>query len=298
MRAVVLATYFADEPSRPDAPEVVGVYCDVFTYGGAYRSFLSRVPVMQIGHGLNDRTALWIPRPATKNIATGEAPKLRKIDGAPADDPLDFDGDHVIVQFFENDLGQPFIFGSVPHPRSNFKALKADGNTHSTRHRGVISEVDSGGNVLLDTTLANDGETSPQGAESEAYSEDHGNVTLKLNSASTLTIEGVRADGSGQKFSLVLKDNELTLRLDNGETLALIGKDGAAEMTVGDGARHVAIVEELRALYEALKAQQEIFNATHTHPDGWGSTAPTVTPGALPSWNAAIESTKVKIPQG
>lgn len=307
LRAAVTATYVQldGSPALPtslvSAP--TAVYCDVLTYSSmaGYRNGpLARVPVMQhlgLHHG-----HLWLPKASTTNINDG-API-----GKSTMDPQDLDGDHVLIQFLEDDLSRPIITGLVPHPRLNtgndelevghrLKLKLADGNPEFWKRNGSFFGFDKDGNFTIDTTRANSGEVGTDGSETPADNAANGNVTVKLNAKTTLRLVGLNVDGADPKFELTLKDNELILKLQDGETLKLTDKDGNATMTVGDGARHVAIVEALQALYTSLQTKLIAFDA-HVHPTGVGPSGPPAPLIAAPAWDPAINSTKVKIPNG
>lgn len=97
------------------------------------------------------------------------------------------------------------------------------------------------------------------------------------------------------KHLLKLEPNKLSVRLNEGATLEAALKDGDATLKVGDGAMHVAIVEHLRTLYGNLKTYVEnAFVATGMGPSGTIVAAN----GPAPSWDSAIESTKVSLPDG
>lgn len=97
------------------------------------------------------------------------------------------------------------------------------------------------------------------------------------------------------KHTLLIKPNQLLLQLDSGASLDIQGKDGDTTMKVGDGAKHVAIVEYLETLYGDLKTYIEnAFVATGMGPSGTILSAN----GPAPAWDVAIKSTKVTIPDG
>lgn len=330
IRGVVIATYAADEEDRPSIVgegkatyEPKSVHCDVLTYGGRYRYFLPRVPVVQVRHGLNDHTSLWIPRATKINIASGIAPRLVRDEAGPADDPRDFDGDHVIVQFFEDDPQQPFIFGALPHPRATFRITKDLGELKRTRHRGVVAAVDAAGNVTLDTRGANSGAIeTPAGTEPAVEDDGHGNVTVHMNRAASLTVVGARTDGSLETFQLAMSEGEFVVKLSNGESLTLVDKDALAQLKVGNGAVHAAIVEHLQALWTQMLTRDTTFTAALiaylttiqtditamlaalglTGSSTAGATAFATASGSTnpptPAWDATINSGKLSFPDG
>lgn len=95
------------------------------------------------------------------------------------------------------------------------------------------------------------------------------------------------------KATLHLKDDELEMLLDgNGAGVKITGKDGDTVTLLGDNAVKVAIADHLQTLWGDLK----LWLDTHTHPTPAGPSSPSTVPG--PSWNSAISSSKLKIPDG
>lgn len=317
VRGVVVAVYFSDGQQDREAavrqrdPKGAGypirhVAADVLTYGGRFRAFLAKVPIVPRRHALNDYDGLWIPRAATVDLATGGAPILRTTDGV-VSDPRDLDGDHVLVEFLENDPSQPFIRDELPHPRAKYVQVKAAGDAVESRFRGVITRIDTDGNVVLDTTRANSGAVAPgpgptAGDETPAADAAHGRVTLRMNAAAPFTLEGVDTGGGGETFKVDIDPaaKRFRLRLDAGAALEITDKDGNAVAIVGDGAIKAAREDLLNALWGQLKAT---FDA-HTHAVATtgtaaaqtGTAAATLTPA--PAWDAAIGSNKLKFPAG
>ena len=83
----------------------------------------------------------------------------------------------------------------------------------------------------------------------------------------------------------------------DGETLEAQKSGGDAELKVGDGAKHAAIVEALEMLWGQTEAAINGWQS-HTHPDGFGSTGPAASPPNFPSWDSAINSSKLSFPDG
>lgn len=94
-----------------------------------------------------------------------------------------------------------------------------------------------------------------------------------------------------------IAQDHVEVTFDNGSTVKLEAKDGDATMTVGDGAKHVAIVEALEQLYTGLQTKLTAFDA-HVHPTGVGPSGPPAPAIAADPWDPAIASTKVSIPDG
>jgi Type VI secretion system/phage-baseplate injector OB domain len=71
--------------------------------------------------------------------------------------------------------------------------------------------------------------------------------------------------------------------------LVVVFVDGALQQSA-------AVAEPLQVLYEAMKATLEATFNTHIQPTAMGPTGPPVVPLVLPTWDAMINSAKVKIP--
>lgn len=125
-------------------------------------------------------------------------------------------------------------------------------------------------------------------------------VSKKDAGAEEITKLDINKDGEALisvlgKHTLLIKPNQLVINLDNGASLDLQGKDGDATLTVGDGAKHVPIVEALEALYGDLKSYIENANVQ----TGMGPSSTIIAAmGPAPAWDPAINSTKVSIPDG
>ena len=83
------------------------------------------------------------------------------------------------------------------------------------------------------------------------------------------------------------------MQLDGGASLKLVGNATSAELTIGDGAKSVAIAEALQAYIDDT-VKVEIDN--HVHPTGMGPSGKIEPP--LTGYDTAITSTKIKIPDG
>lgn len=259
----------------------VAVYCDVITYGsseGFRFQPMRRVPVFT-DSGMHEGR-VWVPRASTQDV------EERELD-LNLSNLSDLDGDHVLIQFLEDDLTQPFISRRIPHPKMGhrnderdlpghrMRLQKADGNPDFHKHRGVYYGVDTLGNFIVDTTRAHEGKYNADGSEVPLNDAGHGRVRLVINSASQLEIVGVDENGENEQFALVLKDNLLQFR------------DG------GLAGYHPIIYEHMATMWTLVKTWME----THVHPDGMGGTGPSGT-GVAWDPNADMEATKVDIPDG
>lgn len=191
-RAVVLATYYGDDgEARGWAGKTRAVYCDVRTYG-RYTRFLSRVLVLQEGHGLWD-TDFRVPRPSRSTLSGGDVVSQPSGDKVPTP-AEDLDGDHVLVGFLDNDPHQPVVLPFVmAHPNSRYEPKAADGRVRRIRHNGTLIEIDKEGNVTLDGRGSAAEEFSAGGAE-QSNSGTGGKVLL------------VTKDGSGNVTSVYLNN--------------------------------------------------------------------------------------------
>jgi hypothetical protein len=97
------------------------------------------------------------------------------------------------------------------------------------------------------------------------------------------------------ELRLSAEDGQLSLSLDNGASVVFGGKDGGATLTLGDGAKHVPIVEALQALYDQLK----LYIEGAVVPTSMGPSGPILSgSGPAPLWDPGINSSKVSIPDG
>lgn len=108
-------------------------------------------------------------------------------------------------------------------------------------------------------------------------------------------------DRGGSK--IVIKDGgTIEVTFDNGNALTIDGSGSGTTLTVGDGAKHVPIVEALQALWGSMKSTLDTWGgaAGHVHTSaapGSPTTPPTV-PIVTPAWDPSINSSKVSIPNG
>lgn len=214
---------------------------------------------------------------------------------------------------------------------SRVAPLAEDGYTRFTRHNGTTYGVDGLGNFVVSAVRANAGPAADgkePGVDPDALIGGLGNISFEAATGSTITLivrgmtdelsmrvtitDGmISAEGPGGVVMRVRGDG-LFIGVGEDDMLSMYGVGTEAVMTVGDGGRtdpnaagdplglHVPIVERLEALYTSLKAA---FDA-HTHAIAPGAVAGTtpvtgsvLAPGsAAPAWDAAINSTKVRIP--
>lgn len=199
-------------------------------------------------------------------------------------------------------------------------------STNYGKRRGIATPM---GHILFfdDTkgkTEITLGWVDADGVKSRLNVDKDGTVTLSALDAKHVII----LSGKDKKVTVSLDEGDavmtlegakLEVKLGGGATLQATDNEGDATLTVGDGAKHVAIVEELKTLYNDLKTELNTLKSdhgSHTHPFGpapstnvtaigapvttTGNTSPPASPSTanFPSWNSAIESTKVAIPEG
>jgi hypothetical protein len=310
LRAVVLKTYVLDSKGHPrmewatrasGAP--TAVYCDVLAMPdqpGQRWVSLHGVLVSQPGPSGIHRGRMWRPRPSSKDLS-GPTAELDQ-----TTNPAALDGDHVLVGFLGNDLDQPIILASLPHPLQDnghstgpagqrLRLLEADGDPDLTRHHGVAWGVNNDGDWQVDSSRATRGEIDALGAEPAPPTDGRGAQTHSLPKDAkfkVVLLDMTNPAAPVEKLALSLDSSGLSLQME-GATLASAGKDALATLTVGDGAKNVALANPLEILYNAFK---DVFTA-HTHVDSiGGTTQPTA--AVAPAWDAAIASTKVKVPNG
>lgn len=122
--------------------------------------------------------------------------------------------------------------------------------------------------------------------DGEAGSEKHSIVF----DAEAPKVEISLAEGA---HTLTLDGTKFTANVDGGASMSVVGKDGDAVTTLGDGAVHAAIVEHLEAFW--TNTVQPYLDA-QVYPTSMGPTGPNATPA--PSWDGSINSTKVEFPDG
>jgi hypothetical protein len=276
LQAVVIATYTPIDGLAFDAPMafpqgISAVYCDLVAISsmeGFKGAALRRVIVAQDA-GLHCGEP-WIPRAATQTLS-----------GTPLDpkafDPMDCDGDHVIVEFLDDDMSKPYVSRRFVHPHvghgneglsrvgHRMKLKNADGEVWFRKQHGSYLGIDANGNIELDTTRAGDREIAETGEEVPKNDADHGKVTVRVNSANEFIIVGTDKNDANEKFKVTVKDNSVVIRLVNGATFELDGKAGTARMRLGDATHSAAVAEPVEVLWgEQLAAINAWFTALGT----------------------------------
>lgn len=326
IRGVVITTYFADDQGAHEAiarqadPTFYGVKsvaCDVLTYGSRFRAFLPKVPVVQARHGLNDYD-LWKPRGTQWDLggAVARTPVYSSQTGEPVSSPKDLDGDHVLVEFAEGDVSQPFIRSAIAHPRAQYRQTAALGDAREMRYRGVVVRIDNLGNVAIDTTHASAGRVDETGGGSadvalrgeevpalqDAADAANGGISIRMNHNAPFVLEGVDLDGVGQKYRIELDPvaKKFLVRLDDGSSFDLTDKGPGAIAIIGNGAVKAAIADHLQSWYATALTGLKSYLDTHIHSTGMGPSGPPSagTPFPAPGWDPSINSAHLKFPDG
>lgn len=303
---VVTATYVSDSAGHPQetqqgkTDQPTAVYCDVLVYpsmGGNRWVGLGHVLVSQERGGLY-RGGIWKPRATTIDLSKNPVDQISN--------PAYLDGDHVLVGFMNDSLDQPVILKGLPHPsvdnghpdspelghRMKLKVL--DGDPDFRRHHGVYWGVSDIGSFLVDTTRANDGELDELGLEANPPTDGKGGINYRMPQDATFDmvfydmtdpenpVEMARVTFQKDKHLIDIKDaaGKFHVKIEDGEGIAVTGKDTAAKIVIGDGAVKAAVADYM-----------EIQHKQHTHMDGMGGTLPPSEP-----WDPKINSDKVTMP--
>jgi hypothetical protein len=200
--------------------------------------------------------------------------------------------------------------------------VDGDGDPDFWKHNGVYFGITDEGDYKVDTTHGNDGTLDSEGKEADPSTDGtSGNQYydlpqdsehfVRLNDVSDpLALTPVTTMQLKKALREIIIGDAAgiwKLLIDGGVTLVVDGKDANATMTVGDGAKHLAIVEALQALWGVLVTYLD----GHTHGPGSFST-PVGTGGgggsvtgtsdapdqSASTWDNNINSTKVAIPNG
>lgn len=279
-RAIVTNTYVTDNPyitsstgeRQPLSRSRKSVECDVILVRSNVP--LSRVPVMQRQHGVNNVNGLWIPRPCSRVISTGEGVSFqpvsaareggtsRRSTGTPASLFSDLDGDHVLVGFVENDGDYPVIMEAF---------------THEATRRLVVGDLDSIG--------WEEGDDSTRGApyRNEYYLAHYG-TEVRVNAQGDLLIDTVGAftdpsteDASGSvgQVRIRVKDSQrFTVEMDGTDVLEVFKSGAQVRVDLGEGADQRIPLgdDQVDAIKSALDAILDFANllatATPAPPNG------------------------------
>lgn len=317
LRGVVVATYVSDSPDHPyntSHGNPCAVYCDVLCYstlGSAMPALMPKALVSQDRASIQSGD-IWLPRAARQDVS-GKPLSLAN------SNPMDLDGDHVLLGFMEDKLTNPVILRCLPHPRSDLgqagaepqlgqrlRLRQVDGSPSLRKHHGSVMGLSDAGDFTVRTTYANRGSLTPSGAPPAPPTDGSvGNVLMQLHSrAQRLSQWFDMANPEAPKEVLrehldqalfeiqFLQESAHLLVADvSGTTLEAKGGGSQATMALGSGAAHVAIAEHLETLYGMLKAAFD----SHTHAvPSLGTSAPPST--VSPAWDGRIQSSHLSLP--
>lgn len=288
LRGCVTATYVVDDPGRGTESHWLGevpvaVYCDVMCYSGIPGQrfiYLRKVLVSQDRGGIHNGK-VWKPR-ATAIDITGDY----VADGGT--NPMNWDGDHVLVGFMEDNFNLPVILRGIPHPAQDtggvdkekghrLRLKVADGDPDFIKHYGSFYGLDDKGDFIVDLTEAYTGSLETNGNEPVPPGDGSvGNYRVKLPVASKYILD-----------------------IDGGPTLELDLKDADATLKLGDGAVHAAIAETLQTFWDNnVKTTLETWGGPsgHLHSTGVGPSGPPTPALTIPAFDVAIISSKLSFP--
>lgn len=227
-RAVVVNSFTEDSQGRATSRRRSKVLCDVILVSSQIQ--LQRVQVEQ-RLGVNN-AQLWIPRPTTRRISTGDGAQLqrRSARGTVAGEPTpydDMDGDVVLIDFIEGDLDYPIIRGAMEHERTLRSILDgsgwAEGNGGSERGTayrdesyrrwaGTEERINAEGDYLLDTVGATDDNVD------EVVDSAGGQIRFRVKSEQRFTVE---MDGT-DVLEVFVDASQVRIDLGEGATQRLV----------------------------------------------------------------------------
>ncbi len=209
-------------------------------------------------------------------------------------------GSYVLVGLINGSAATPIILGGLPFidlPDDSKRKLptKEDGHCLTFEFNGVNLNINKDGELLVQKY----GPTKSDGTlDTDLSNKDQANSFIQINKDGDIKLSTTNKEKIDEADNIVTikKDGSIEIKIKDGKNLLLKDKDGDAQMTLGDGAKTVAIAEELKNMYDQLKQKLDAAD-NHQHPSGMGPTGtPTITVGA-PSWNDAINSKSMKLPK-
>ena len=249
VRGVVVEVYSYDSTAGyaagkgTDANPINTIYVDVMCYG-KFNGRIARVLWTYDRSGLHDGPVM-TPRPATFDIQG-----TFNVDHG--SNPAGWDGDHVIVSFLEDDLGQPYVSRCMPHPSSDrgnselavghrMRIKSTDGRTRLWKHQGAVFGADKAGNWLVDLRRAHTGEYLADGLEpAQKLDGSVGNYNVLVPEGSKFkvaitksdqTVDSQSANPDDNTTSVEVENNKLTVKIDGGVPLTLVCEGGAWTLT-------------------------------------------------------------------
>jgi len=207
-------------------------------------------------------------------------------------------GTYVLVAMINGSASTPIILGGVPFidiPKdSDRKVPKEDyGHYLQFTFNGIDVNIDKNGELLLQRfgpTKSDGSLDTDKGKEEQAYS------FIQINNDGEIKLSTTSKEKVNDADNLITikKDGSIEIKIKDGKTLELKDKDGDAKMTLGDGAKSVAVAEPLQQLYNQLKNYIE----TAKVPTGVGPSGTILAgSGPAPSWDDAIISKSSKLPK-
>lgn len=287
LRGVVVATYVLDDETHPQAQGTsrggpVAVYCDVISYGsraGSQTRLIRNCLVLQRRGGLHDGD-IWMPK-ATGQDNTGQ----NNLDRNLGSNSANWDGDHVLVGFMDDDFALPIIVGGIPHPtadvgidsqgqagqfRRRMKLRQVDGHPDFTKHHGSYYGIDQNGNHVVDTRFANDGSLDQFGAEANPPNDGKGSQTVQIPTGAKyeLTVEDMANPASPAiKATLTVDKDKMHLTFDGG--FELLVDNAGSVVHLGNGDERATVDQLLQDELARVKGDVDQLKwevGKHRHP--------------------------------
>lgn len=206
---IVINTYYVDEETggsnQRREPQRRNVVCDVLavsTVPGMSMAFFPRVPI-RLDRGYMHEGEIWIPRPCTRRIDPSSEDDLNALLGL---DPMELDGETILLAFKDNSPLRPIIVGGQTHDRRDtgndakpigerLAPRRADGFPRLTKHQGFVWGVDGAGNFQVDGRFAHDGTINADGTEPQPRQDGSaGAIHLWVQPGSRLVVHGPSGD--------------------------------------------------------------------------------------------------------
>jgi phage gp45-like len=217
-------------------------------------------------------------------------------------------GSVVLVAFIGGDSSKGVIISGMPNwfleKNKEYKFQNEDmGKFFNFSFNGVKANINKEGELLLAVNgpTTSDGKLDTEGSEKAKVGS-----FIKINKNGEIIISTTTKteeedgfikppdDSKADNKITIKKDGSIEIKIEDKNALTLKKTDSDAELTLGDGAKSVAIAEELKELYGKLKDYIEGAKV----PTGMGPSG-TIQAGSgpAPSWNDAIVSKRMKLPK-
>ncbi len=207
-------------------------------------------------------------------------------------------GSYVLIGLINGSASTPIILGGLPFidlTKDSKRTVPKEEDGHNLKFsfNGINVEINKDGELLVQKL----GPTNADGTLNTDISDtDQSNSFIQIDKEGAIKLSTTNKEKIEDADNLVTinKDGSIDIKINNGQTLLLKDKDGDAQMTLGDGAKSVAIAEELKALYGKLKDYIEGAKV----PTGMGPSG-TISSGSgpAPSWDDNIISKRMKLPK-